>query len=79
MLEARDDNPPSVSEDALCLSSLKHYRSLMPMAMEARVPMLSLRPAHGAIGSHANAVKACFSDFAHLADNISVACKVEAV
>lgn len=29
---------PTVAEDPYCLSLLKHYRSLMPMAMEARKP-----------------------------------------
>ena len=43
---------PAVAEDPYCLSLLKHYRSLMPMAMEARKPIFFLKSADGAIGAH---------------------------
>jgi len=62
---------PLVDEDPHCLSLLKHYRSLMPMAMEARKPMFHLRPADGAIGAHTYAVQACYQDFKALAKNIA--------
>jgi chromosome partitioning protein len=49
---------------------LKNYRSLMPMAMEARKPIFHLKSADGAIGAHTYAVKACGNDFQELADRI---------
>lgn len=58
------------SEDEHCLGLLKHYRSLMPMAMEARKPIFHLKPADGAIGAHTTSVKACEEDFSRLAEEI---------
>lgn len=46
-----------------CLARLKHYRSLVPMAQEARKPIFQLTAADGAIGSHSYAVKDAWSDF----------------
>src|SRR5207248_1007903 len=43
--------PSSVSDGHL-LARVKHYRSLMPMAQEARKPMFHLTSADGAIGAH---------------------------
>lgn len=62
---------PSVAQDPYCLSLLKHYRSLMPMAMEARKPIFFLKSADGAIGAHIEAVKSCYSDFQKLAGKIA--------
>jgi cellulose biosynthesis protein BcsQ len=56
--------------DPDCLATLKHYRSLMPLAQEARKPIFKLTPADGAIGSHAVAVKEAYSDFRSLAEVI---------
>lgn len=53
--------------DSHCLARLKHYRSLMPMAQEARKPIFQLAAADGAIGSHAAAVRDAWSDFKTLA------------
>jgi chromosome partitioning protein len=53
--------------DNLCLAQLKHYRSLMPLAMEAGKPMFHLTPADGAIGSHVAAVADCHADFKRFA------------
>jgi hypothetical protein len=39
----------------------------MPLAMEARKPMFWLKPADGAIGAHAQAVRDCYDDFRALA------------
>jgi len=65
------NEPPDVSvrveNDPYCLAALKHYRSLMPLAMEARKPMFRLKPADGAIGAHVQAVRDCFADFHRLA------------
>ncbi|MBI5559200.1 MAG: ParA family protein [Deltaproteobacteria bacterium] len=62
---------PLVVQDPYCLSLLKHYRSLMPMAMEARKPIFFLKSADGAIGAHIEAVKSCYSDFQKLAGKIA--------
>jgi len=64
--EPRDVNV-HVENDPYCLAALKNYRSLMPLAMEARKPMFRLKPADGAIGAHAQAVRDCFGDFHLLA------------
>ncbi len=56
--------------DPHCLATLKHYRSLIPMAQEARAPIFALTPAHGAIGSHAVAVQKAYHDFQTLAQKI---------
>mgnify|MGYP001571130462 CR=1 FL=1 len=67
-----NDSSPASSpaDDPHCLATLKHYRSLFPMAQESRKPVFSLTPADGAIGSHAQAVKDAYSDFKSLADTI---------
>lgn len=62
---------PAVSQDPYCLALLKHYRSLMPMAMEARKPIFFLKPADGAIGAHIDAVRSCYEDFQKLAVKIA--------
>lgn len=62
---------PPVTNDPHCLSLLKHYRSLMAMAMEARKPIFFLKSADGAIGAHVEAVKSCYNDFEQLAAKIA--------
>ena len=63
-----DHHPPACAIDAdpHCLATLRHFRSLMPLAQEAHKPMFALKPADGAIG-HANAVADCRRDFHELA------------
>ncbi len=65
-----------VEEDPYCLATLKHYRSLMPLAQEARKPMFKLTPADGAIGGHISAVQGCYKDFRNLAYRIAEKCNV---
>lgn len=67
-----NETPPTVVPplDSNCLARLKHYRSLMPMAQEARKPIFHLSSADGAIGSHAAAVRDAWSDFKALAVTI---------
>ena len=65
-----DSAPTPGSQDPNCLAHLKDYRSLMPMAQEANLPMFLLRPAHGAIGAHQQAVHACYMDFHDLAEKL---------
>ena len=61
----------TISKDPYCLSTLKHYRSLMPLAQDARKPMFFLKPADGAIGGHAKAVRDCYQDFRVLAVEVA--------
>jgi len=69
--------PSSVANDSANLGTLKHYRSLMPLAQEARKPMFLLKAADGAIGGHANAVQECSSDFRTLARHIAETCEIQ--
>jgi cellulose biosynthesis protein BcsQ len=71
VLDEELESSLSVLNDPYCLSLLKHYRSLMSMAMEARKPIFFLKAADGAIGSHSDAVKTCYTDFEKLAVNIA--------
>ena len=64
-------SPLKVAEDQHCVAALKHYRSLMPLAQEARKPMFFLKAADGAIGGHAQAVNECYKDFRTLAREIA--------
>jgi len=61
----------TAEEDPYCLAMLKHYRSLMPMAMEVRKPVFLLKPADGAIGAHNQAVRNAYDDFHRLAARIA--------
>jgi len=70
VLKEPHENPLLINDDYYCLSQLKHYHSLIPMAMEVRKPIFLLRPADGAIGAHLGAVKNSYADFKLLADNI---------
>jgi chromosome partitioning protein len=63
-------------EDPNRLATLRNYRSLMPMAQEARKPMFDLRPADGAIGSHAQLVQTCYAEFKRLAEVIAEKCQL---
>lgn len=60
----------TIGNDHQCLSLLKRYLSLMPMAQEANKPIFHLRPADGAIGAHVSAVNDCYKDFEKLAKEI---------
>ncbi len=60
----------SQSEDPYCMATIKHYRSLIAMAQEARKPIFHLTSADGAIGSHANSVQDARKDFEILAKKI---------
>ncbi|MDR2452614.1 MAG: AAA family ATPase [Candidatus Accumulibacter sp.] len=57
-------------DDPNCLATLKHYRSLVPMAQERRKPIFELTVADGAIGSHHYAVREAYQDFATLGRKI---------
>ena len=61
---------PSPDLDPNSLATVKHYRSLVPMAQEARKPIFNLTVADGAFGGHAAAAKDAYTDFRELADKI---------
>ena len=64
------DRAPDVASDEHCLALLKHYRSLMPMAQEARKPIFLLKSADGALGAHVYAVRDAYDDFKRLSLDI---------
>lgn len=64
---------PSITnpaDDPHCLKMLKHYRSLFPLAQDARKPIFHLKPADGAIGAHLQAVQSAREDFEDLSAKI---------
>jgi chromosome partitioning protein len=61
-----------VDDDSNCLGQLKDYRSLMPMAQEAKKPLFHLKPGDGAIGGHQGAVRDAYRDFRDLAANVLI-------
>jgi len=63
--------PLDVDADPQCIAKLKDYRSLMPLAQEARKPMFKLKPADGALGSHTYAVTDAYKDFNLVAQEIA--------
>ncbi|MBY0577494.1 MAG: ParA family protein [Burkholderiales bacterium] len=71
VLAETNDNSPALQSDPYNLALLKHYRSLMPMAMEVHKPIFSLKSADGAIGAHLDAVRNCYTDFEKLAKKIA--------
>lgn len=60
----------AVSGGSDCLAMLKHYRSLMPLAMEARKPVFDLKSSDGAIGAHLYSAQESYEDFKALANAI---------
>ena len=76
VLDEKDSGKATIETDPHCLATLKHYRSLMPLAQEARKPMFFLKPADGAIGGHSTAVQDCYLDFRDLAKRIADRCGI---
>jgi chromosome partitioning protein len=73
--EILDEEQGAVFEtDPHRLGLVKHYQSLMPMAMDAHKPMFELKPADGAIGAHTINVKDAQKTFKQLAEKIAIAC-----
>ena len=72
-----DNEGPYAATPALdtanALATVKHFRSLVPMAQETRKPIFHLTTADGAIGSHAAAANDARRDFKQLADKIAQA------
>ena len=69
-----DRTPTTVQDpqaDAHCIATVKHYRSLVPLAQDARKPIFSLSAGDGALGSHAAAAaRGAFGDFKALVENL---------
>ena len=70
VLDEEECDVTTVTQDEHCFALLKHYRSLMPMAQEARKPIFYLKPADGALGAHTYAVRDAYNDFRELAEKI---------
>jgi len=70
VLRAKSEELTKVEDDKNCLAMLKHYHSLIPMAMEVRKPIFLLKPADGAIGAHLQAVLRAYKDFKILTEKI---------
>lgn len=70
ILELEDPEASTTADDPNCLATLRNYRSLMPLAQDARKPMFDLKAADGALGSTARLVQICFNEFATLADAV---------
>lgn len=71
VLNEAANNHVKQEDDPYCLATIKHYRSLVPMAQEHRKPIFNLTSADGAIGSHASAVQDAKDDFKQLAEKIA--------
>jgi len=69
--------PVTVDSDPNCIAKLKDYRSLMPLAQEARKPMFFLKPADGAMGAHTYAVTEAYKDFLLVAREIATRTKIK--
>ena len=72
--QASGGDARTTDDDPECLATLRHYRSLMAMAQEARKPLFALRTADGAIGGHQQAVQDCRRDFRTLAQAVATRC-----
>jgi cellulose biosynthesis protein BcsQ len=71
VLEQAPDPSLTIETDPNCIAKLKDYRSLMPLAQEARKPMFFLKPADGALGAHTFAVQEAYTDFRNVAIKIA--------
>lgn len=76
VMDETDGTDAFVGNDPYSLATLKNYRSLMPMAQDARKPIFALKVADGAIGAHGTAAHACYTDFKKLAEAIARQCGI---
>ena len=68
--DLRGPYPNAPTKDMHSLATIKHYRSLVPMAQEAHKPIFKLTVADGAFGGHAAAAKDAYADFRKLTKKI---------
>lgn len=71
VVQTSPDDTVTIENDPNCIAKLKDYRSLMPLAQEARKPMFFLKPADGALGAHIYAVSQAYRDFRYVAQTIA--------
>ncbi len=62
--------------DPFQLASLRNYRSLLPLAQDARKPMFDLRAGDGALGSTSRLVQTCYREFEVLAGRVTAAASI---
>ncbi len=67
-------NDVTLETDPHCIATVKPFWSLAPLGRDARKPIFSLRPADGAIGSHAAATRQAYIDFRELAEDLLGRC-----
>ncbi|MFF5488135.1 ParA family protein [Streptomyces virginiae] len=65
-----DEAEPTREDDQHRIATMRNYRSLMPLAHDARKPMFDLKPADGALGSTQQYVKTCFKEFQALSRGV---------
>jgi chromosome partitioning protein len=70
------DPPDETGPDPYRLANLRNYRSLMPLAQDARKPMFDLRPADGALGSMGRLVQTSYREFEQLANTVLSASQI---
>ncbi len=72
------ESDPTVtsSGDAYQLATVRNYRSLVPLAQDARKPMFDLRAADGALGSTSRLVQTCYREFEQLANSVMSAANI---
>ena len=71
VLDKSPSRTATIDSDKNCIAKLKDYRSLMPLAQEARKPIFFLKPADGALGAHTSAVQDAYNDFLAVARTIA--------
>ncbi len=70
---------PSSGDTSHAVATVRNYRSLMPLAHDARKPMFDLLAADGAVGSTSRYVAQCRQDFETLALDVLARLDVPAV
>lgn len=78
VLGKRGTTSSTIDNDPHCIAKLRDYRSLMPLAQEARKPLFFLKPADGALGAHTYAVAEAYKDFRLVAEKIAKKAKIKA-
>lgn len=71
ILDKTPDASVTIDTDENALALLKHYRTLMPLAQEARKPIFRLTAADGASGAHYTAAQKAGDDFRCLARRLA--------
>ncbi len=76
VLNRTDVEPPKdIASDPYCLASIKHYKSLMPLAQAVHKPVFQLKAEDGALGASLPMAQQAHQDFELLARRIARNCK----